>query len=255
MNEKSRFVNKIFSFIYPVFIVSLGVLFGFITQPSWSYQVTRADYQSIQLTWDYESSWDTTILTSIWENQWDNKNTVWDWQTKQGVGVKNVNVWWKNQSNKDETKHINAPTKEAMEYSVDSVGFWISKEIWDIQVLVGKEYWINPKYLTLVGMVENIYSPWKVWDNWCSYGIYQFNKCPGNRASQVWFWKKFLECAKDYECSTRMVAEKIRSAYKCDVVDWVITNYTCLYKHQWVVPSTRYKNLVDEKYSLLFQSK
>jgi hypothetical protein len=220
------------------------VCYGLLIETSQSNQNTIWDNVSIQLTWNYENTPSTTLLTWSWQS-WT-KQKIPEWESK---------VWWTNNSKKAKSTTNQRIGEVSTGYSVDWVWFWVSNEIRDIQVKVWNEYWINPKYLTLVGMTENIYSPWKVWDNWCSYWIYQFNKCPWNRAEQVWFGKKFLDCAKDFECSTRMVAEKLRSAYKCEFNDGVVKDYACIYKHQWVSPSTRYKNLVDKNYALLFSSK
>ena len=254
MNEWSKTMKEKLLFIGSLVVSFVMTISTLLAYTSWSNYVTARN-ENVQLTSGdvLITSW--IILSGSWEASIQQESIKANWWSEQRDDLKKSKLWFKDQYAKTKTKWENVPTKEAMEYSVDSIGLWIDNWIRSIQVKIGKEFWINPKYLALVWMSEAIYNPRWVGDNWCSYWIYQFNKCPWNRAEQIWYWKKFNECSLDYECATKMLAEKIRSAYKCIVVDGAIQNRSCLYKHQWIVPSQRYKNNMDKNYDLLFNQK
>ena len=131
---------------------------------------------------------------------------------------------------------------------------WVHKDLVSIVRNIGKEYKIHPYYIAMVWLAENIRNPRAVWDNGCSYWAYQFNKCPWNRDEQIRFWKKFEDCAKDYECSTRMVAEKIRSAYKCKVDNngYIEKFYECLPIHNGTNYKQRYVDKLVKANKILF---
>lgn len=168
----------------------------------------------------------------------DTKQTSWTIKPTDSIWVKSIQMM------------SNQPIIDSM------LNAWVHKDMIESIIKVARETKIHPYYFAIIGLSENIWNPWAIWDNWCSFWAYQFNSCVIWRKAQIWYDKKFIDCAKDYECSTRMVAEKIRSAYKCNVDEnWYIEKfYECLPIHNGTKYPSRYKNKILKNNQILFSN-
>lgn len=94
---------------------------------------------------------------------------------------------------------------------------------------------VNPKYLLVIGITENMRNWWAVGDGWCSFGAYQMNECSSPvRRDGIWYWMSWRECALDPWCSSKWTLDRIVHVYQCDIQpDGSISNPDCLARHQW----------------------
>lgn len=117
-----------------------------------------------------------------------------------------------------------------------------NKQILDAIIQASQEYNIDCRYLLTIGYTENISNPNAIGDNGCSFGIYQINICVHKTTNLN---PSIMDCAKDYLCSSRWTAQRIRDIYcqstTCD--SWIIQ----LSKHNgFVGVPTWYYNKIEK---------
>lgn len=241
--KKSKLSTRCTIIMLGIISMSTGYFVNsFLNQEEWLYKTPEPSTESIQLNWYNQNvDWSDQVT---WETISWYSELIYpeNWGHKEGDDMKSI-ITPRSNSIKKTKKDWTQSTNQG--YSRD--------QIESVLIKVWEEVGINPTYFKIIWWTENLANPDAVWDWWCSFWAYQFNKCAGKgRENQVWFWKKFEDCSKDIECSTRMLADKMRNVYNCEFNDWRVEDYRCLYKHQGVTPDGRYMAKIDKQYSLYF---
>ena len=215
-----------------------------------------------------------------WPNDWDleivwKKPVAWEADKKkieEDLKIEATKTLKKNDVPLDHWIEIPTQVEQVKEVVSDNrvqklLNAWVVPWLAEAMVKIADENKILPEYLAIVWLSENAMHPWGIGDKkaatarelktygWCSFWAYQFNGCAGKwRRWQVVYWKSYYDCARDYECSTRMLAERLTTVYWCKIKqDWTISNWnSCLTKHQWANPDKWYIDKVTRNGAKLF---